>query len=210
MLGQRSEEPTSQETAGVEKIERGVQIVEASTSYDDCEISPRSIVEAMLFVGRPDGHALSAREMAAAMRDVSPREVESVVQSLNDVYRRDAAPYTIVGEATGYRLTLRDEFVRVRDKFQRRVREARLAPAALEVLSIVAYHQPIARETIDDMRGASSGGVLRSLVRRELVRVERPADRSKEPSYFTTPRFLKLFGLGSLDELPRHSETKLA
>jgi segregation and condensation protein B len=173
---------------------------------DPCEISPRTIVEAMLFVGQPDGDVFTSREMAAAMRGVSPAEIETVVVELNAAYERDAAPYEITGSAAGYRLVLRNELHRMRDKLHGRVREAKLTPAAIEVLSIVAYNQPTTVESINTLRNTPSGTVLSSLVRRKLVRIDRGEDRSQLPQYSTTDRFLRLFNLENIAALPRNEE----
>ena len=148
----------------------------------------------------------SAREMAAAMRGVSPAEIDAAVAELNAAYQRDAAPYEIVGSAAGYRLQLRSELHRMRDKLHGRTREAKLTPAAVEVLSVVAYNQPTTVEAINELRGTPSGPALQSLVRRKLVRVDRPADRGEPPQYSTTDRFLRLFGLESVAALPRNEE----
>ena len=173
---------------------------------DPCEISPRTVIEAMLFVGRPDDRPLTAREMAAAMRGVSPAEIEAAVGELNRVYEFDAAPYEIIGSAEGYRLALRADLRRLRDKLAGRTREAKLTPAAVEVLSIVAYSQPTTAEAINELRAAPSGSVLASLVRRKLVRIDRPAERGQTPQYSTTERFLRLFGLENVAALPRNEE----
>jgi segregation and condensation protein B len=160
----------------------------------------------MLFVGRPDDRPLSSREMAAAMRGCSPAEIDAAVDELNRIYERDAAPYEIVGSPNGYRLVLREEFGRMRSKLDGRVRESRLSPTALEVLSIVAYKQPTTADQITQLRGAPSGAALAALVRWQLVRLERPAERSEAPRYSTTDRFLRLFGLENLAALPRSEE----
>jgi segregation and condensation protein B len=195
---------------GARSTEQGVSSAPSpqppAPTADPCEISPRSIVEAMLFVGRPDGQAFSAREMAAAMRGVSPAEIEAAVAELNRDYQRDAAPYEISGTSQGYRLGLRDDFRRMRDKFHGRIREAKLSSAALEVLSIVAYRQPTTAETIGELRGAPSGTALNWLVRRKLVQVEPQAERGQPARYATTDRFLRLFGLETVAALPRNEE----
>jgi segregation and condensation protein B len=171
-----------------------------------CEINPSSVVEAILFVGRPDNGAYSSRELAAAMRGVSPTEIEEAVSELNTSYDADGAPYVIEVSKAGYRLELRNEFGRLRDKFYGNVREAKLSPAALEVLSIVAYNQPITAEQLNAIRTAANGGALSTLVRRGLVRVDRPGESDATPQYSTTERFLKLFGLEAIDALPRSEE----
>ena len=76
----------------------------------------------------------------------------------------------------------------------------------MDVLAIIAYHQPIAAEQIDRLRGKPSGHILSQLVRRDLLRIDRPADKKAKPTYATTERFLDLFGLENLQELPRSQE----
>jgi segregation and condensation protein B len=178
----------------------------ASHSGQTCEISPKSVVEATLFVGRPDNRPFTSRELAAAMRGVSPVEIDTVVHELNALYDKDEAPYWIETGNSGYRLVLRKEFERMRDKFHGRVREAKLSPAALEVLSIIAYNQPISAERINEIRSAPNGAALSTLVRRRLVRLERFEHEGEKPCYSTTDRFLKQFGLDTLEALPRSEE----
>jgi segregation and condensation protein B len=160
----------------------------------------------MLFVGRPDGGAFSARELAAAMRGCSPGEIDEAVAELNDTYRADGAPYEIVCSASGYRLELREEYGRMRDKFYGRVREAKLSRAALEVLSVVAYKQPVSGEDVNRLRGSASGAALATLVRLRLVRQDRQAEGDGPAHYWTTDRFLRLFGLENLAALPQSEE----
>jgi segregation and condensation protein B len=160
----------------------------------------------MLFVGRPDNGPLSSRELAAAMRGVGPGEIDAAVVELNSTYDADEAPYWIEQNNGGYRLVLRDEFQRIRDKFYGRVKEARLSPAVLEVLSVLAYNQPATADHVSELRGAPSAAALSTLVRRQLVKLERAAEGGKSPQYSTTERFLKLFGIDSLEALPRAEE----
>ncbi|HEY3394238.1 MAG TPA: SMC-Scp complex subunit ScpB [Lacipirellulaceae bacterium] len=189
--------------------------IEASRTFGapangPCEINPRSVVEALLFVGRPDNDYTSAREMASVMRGVSPKEIDSAVAELNAIYDADATPYTIERSSSGYRLALRPEFDRMRDKFYGRVREAKLSPAAIEVLSIIAYKQPLTADGISQLRRAPSGAVLSTLVRRRLVRLEHAQDAGQAARYWTTDRFLRLFGLENLAALPRSEELEKA
>ena len=139
------------------------------------------------------------------MRGVSPGEVDAAVQELNSSYDADETPYHIEGTSAGYRLVLHDAFARMRDKFYGRTREAKLSPAAIEALSIIAYNQPVTAPEISELRGAANGAALATLVRRRLVRLDRP-NAGAPPQYVTTERFLKLFGLESLDALPRSEE----
>ncbi len=167
------------------------------------EVTPLGIIEAMLFVGSADNTSLSAEEAASAMRDVDASEIHDLVSELNRRYASNRSPYHIVSQGAGYRLKLRDEFSRLRDRFYGRVRRARLSQAAIDVLAIVAYNQPVSRETVDQCRGVPSSAILFQLVRRRLLHVEHDDGRPRQRTYRTTPRFLDLLGLGSLDDLPQ-------
>jgi segregation and condensation protein B len=174
-----------------------------------CALSPRTILEAMLFVGTPDNQPLAAEFIAGMMRGVRPAEIDDLVAELNRQYREEARPYSVISVGAGYRLALRDEFTFVREKLYGRPRAARLSPAAVEVLAIVAYNEPVTAEQVTRMRGTTSGPVLAQLVRRALLRIDRSAaQRPSSAHYFTTPRFLKLFGLTSLQDLPRSGEVE--
>ena len=128
------------------------------------------------------------------------------MDELNRRYAAQGAPYHVVGEGDGYRLTLGDEFHSLRNRFYGRIREARLSQAAIDVLALVAYQQPITGEKIGRLRGKPSNHVLTHLVRRGLLRIERPDPKRRTPHYHTTERFLRLFNLQSLDDLPRSED----
>jgi segregation and condensation protein B len=98
------------------------------------------------------------------------------------------------------------EFAPLHDKLLGRVREAKLSQAAIDILAVVAYQQPVTRAEIDKLRGKPAGAMLGQLVRRDLLRIERPDTKPREPKYYTTDRFLALFGLNTLDDLPRSQE----
>lgn len=172
----------------------------------DVEVSPASILEAMLFVGSPDNRPLESKQIAALIRGVEPAEVDELVHGLNARYAQDNCPYAIVREGSGYRMVLREEFHRLRDKFYGRRRQVQLSQAAIEVLAVVAYNQPITAEELQTRRGTGSGAILSQLVRRGLLRFERAEKKPRPARYFTTDRFLQLFNLRSLDELPRSQD----
>ncbi len=166
--------------------------------------SARSIIEALLFVG---GEPLTATRACAIVRGLKPEQFTQAIDGLNHDYRRQARPYTIVPQGQGFVLALRPRFRSVAEKLLGSVREARLSTAAIDVLALVAYRQPASRAEVESLRGAESGGLLRQLVRRGLIQIVYRGDAEhKEVSYGTTPRFLELFGLQSLDDLPRTQE----
>jgi segregation and condensation protein B len=175
----------------------------AEEAESTCPISPRTLVEAMLFVGHPNNEPMTAGQLASLMRGVRPEEVEEIIGELNQAYHDEEAPYTIKAEGAGFRMTLVEELGSLRDKFYGRVREARLSQAAIDVLAVVAYNQPISRAELDGLRDKDNGPILSQLVRRRLLKIERRDDAPGVKYYRTTDRFLKLFGLASLDDLPR-------
>ena len=170
------------------------------------EVTPLSILESMLFVGNPENEPLKSKQVAALLRGVSPREIDELVKQLNERYADRGCPYQVDSVGGGYLMRLRPEFSQFRDKFYGRIREARLSQQAIDVLAIVAYRPGATRVEIDDLRGRNSGSILSQLVRRRLLRVERTGEKPRKPSYFPTDRFLGLFGLENLDELPQSQE----
>jgi segregation and condensation protein B len=167
------------------------------------QISPRTILEAMLFVGNRSNEPLTAAGAAGLMRGVEPGEIAALIDELNDRYAANRCPYRIVNEGPGYRIRLGSAFAPLRNKFYGRIREARLSQAAIDVLAIIAYQQPLSAEDVSRLRGKPSGHLLSQLVRRQLLRAERPQVGPRKLRYLTTDRFLQLFGLDSLDDLPR-------
>jgi segregation and condensation protein B len=169
-------------------------------------VTPKSILEAILFVGHPISEPLTSERIAALMRGVQPREIDDLVDELNAEYAAERRPYSVVSVDAGYRLSVRPEFGSLRDAFYGRIREARLSQSAIDVLAIVAYQQPVGMDVIDRLRGKPSGAILSLLVRRDLLWLEGSADRKSKPAYRTTERFLDLFDLDRLADLPRSQE----
>jgi segregation and condensation protein B len=169
------------------------------------EVTPQSILEAILFVGHPTGEPLTSERIAALMRGVRPAEIDDLVQDLNAGYTAAGAAYAIFSIGAGYKMGPRPEFAGLRDAFYGRIREARLSQAAIDVLAIVGYHQPVAAEEIDRLRGKPSAAILGQLVRRDLlqIQIQRLPGGKGTAKYSTTGRFLALFGLDDTTQLPR-------
>lgn len=175
--------------------------IELESADDAPRVTPRQIVEALLFVG---GRAMTSRQLADVLGgSTSADRVDDVISDLNAEYVRQQRPYEIHLGAGGYRLELRSEFDKVRARvFGIGPRDVKLAQHALEVLALVAYQQPLTREAIESSGIQGVAGLLRQLLRRELVILQRGDDGTPDV-YHTTDRFLKLFGLTTLTDLPR-------
>jgi segregation and condensation protein B len=187
-------------------VEEEADLNSRSTADQACEVNPRRILEAMLFVGLPGNTPLTSQQVASLMRGVRAAEIDELVRDLNTEYTRSGRPYSIVSQGAGYRMTLRDEFQPVREKFLGRARQAKLSQGAIEVLAIVAYNGPVSAEEVSRLRSTPSGSVLTQLVRRQLLRLDRDAANPRVGKYSTTDRFLRLFGVESLADLPRTTD----
>jgi segregation and condensation protein B len=174
-----------------------------SQSNQKFEVTPHRILEAMLFVGSAEGEPLESKRVASLMRGVRPDEIEDFVSDLNEEYARDGTPYRIIAEGSGFRMAYVESFNSVRNRFYGEVKDAELPQPVVDVLSLVAYRQPITREEVERLRGKKSAGLLSTLVRRNLLQIERTNTKPRQAFYRTTDRFLVLFNLNSLDDLPR-------
>ncbi|NND99686.1 MAG: SMC-Scp complex subunit ScpB [Pirellulaceae bacterium] len=196
------EQETVDDTGGGDQDE-SQQEVDAA---EDDVATPETIIEAALFVGHPENRSFSEQRLASLMRDVTPDEVIELIDQLNASYRATEQALRIVKDEQGYRMTIAPAVEAVRRSFLGKVREARLSQAAIEVLALVAYQPGITSQIVQDQRGRESGSLLSQLVRRQLLemRREKPPEGGRSvPHYYPTERFLTLFGLESLDDLPQ-------
>jgi len=161
------------------------------------------IIEALLFAG---GQPIDAATAAQVIRDLSPADFRAAIDELSRTYRRQNRPYAVQATPQGYILALRPRYRSIRDRLDGAPREAKLTRAAIDVLALVAFRQPIVRSEIDSQRGHDSAAIIRQLIRLGLIVAEPPAEGQPEPAYSTTPRFLDLFDLKSLDDLPKTQE----
>jgi segregation and condensation protein B len=170
------------------------------------EPDPSRVVEALLLGA---GEPLSIARLRSLTGIDDAAEVRALLEGLRMEYREGRRAFTIEEVGGGFRILTLPEYAPWLEKLRRREAEARLSPAALETLAIVAYRQPVLRAEIEKIRGVDVGGVLGTLVDRGLVKV---AGRAEEPGspflYGTTRRFLTVFGLKSLSELPKLRELR--
>jgi len=166
-----------------------------------------TIIEAMLFVGNRENQPLGTDQIIEKLRNVSAEDVDQTVVRLNEHYQERSCPYMIVSEYGGYRMVLRSEFEPVRAHFYGKVREPRLSQQAIDTLAVVAYRQPITAEEIQSIRQQPCSSVLNQLVRRNLLKISREVqDKKSVVHYHTTPRFLELLQIKSLDDIPKADE----
>ncbi len=132
----------------------------------------------------------------------NPSQVRSLVKELNGEYEQQRRAFEIWEVAGGYQLRSLPEFAPYLKQLKK-IRSLRLSQAALETLSIIAYRQPLTRAEIEHVRGVDAGAMLRSLLERHLIRIAGHREVPGRPIvYATSRRFLEVFGLAKLGDLP--------
>jgi segregation and condensation protein B len=204
---ERAESPYSNQAtpvvAGPQEIEFE-PLREAVQIQDDCPVTPKTILEAILFVGHPESKPLSAERIAGFMRGVRPAEIEQYVEDLNAEYQHNHHAMEIVVVAEGYQLKLVADLHTLRERMYGRIKETRLNQDAIDCLALVAYQPGITREEIDRQWNRSSGAVLAMLIRRNLLELRKLGSGKKSVlQYYPTERLMNLIGVASLAELPQ-------
>ncbi len=157
-------------------------------------------LEAVLFVA---DEPLALRRLAQLATLVDVTEAKLLIDQLNVAYQATSSAFQVERVATGYRLLTRRPFAVWLDKLHQRQTTLRLTPPMLETLAIVAYLQPLTRADLEAVRGVQSAEMLKQLMDRELVRIAGEDDSLGRPFlYETTRKFLELYGLQTLDDLP--------
>lgn len=181
------------------------------TQHVASEINLASIIEAILFTGGP---ALSSAQIKEHIDGFDEDRVIEAVAQLNQHYYHQGRPYEIRRVVSGYQMILRPQFSSIIRRLHGRSREVRLSVAAIEVLSLVAYRQPITLQTIDSIRGVDSASIVRQLRRRNLIEASQPVEGEPHtpgaPGLRTTKRFLELFRITNLEDLPRVQDLEKA
>jgi len=162
-------------------------------------VTSRQVLEALLFVG---GKTLPSRQLADVLSgSTSSEDVLRWIDELNALYDLECRPYRIELVEGGYRMQLRSEFEKVRHRvYGFGPREVKLSQEVLEILSFIAYSQPVSEAELDGLGREGTSAVVRQLLRRELIQLKR-GDQT-EVLYETAPRFLEVFGLRSMHDLP--------
>lgn len=158
-------------------------------------------VEAVLFLSR-DG--ISSRKLARLAGLADATEARTLIRELNDSYDRQGCAFRVEDVAGGYVVFTRSQFATWLNKLGHTAVQRKLSQTAMETLSIVAYRQPVLRAEIEAIRGVSCSELLKQLMELDLVRISgRSEDLGRPYLYGTTRRFLQMFGLRSVDRLPR-------
>ncbi len=166
------------------------------------------LIEAALFsAARP----LTAEELQTLDTEATLADVRQALDQLREVYDFNQHGVELVELGGGYQVLTRPALAAAIERAQFSVRQPRLTAAAMETLAVIAYRQPVGRADIEEIRGVSAGGVLRTLQERGLIEVTGRSEGMGRPLlYGTTSLFLETLGLRDLAELPRTDELRVS
>lgn len=164
-------------------------------------------LEAMLFA---NGEPVEVGRLAEAMR-LEPEQVEAMLRSLQADYdARESGLMLLQFDGGRWQMATRPYYGEVVKRVLDTRHNAPLSPAALEVLAVIAYNQPVSRSFIEQVRGVDSSSTVSKLLERGLIEEAGRLDLPGKPVAFrVTDTFLRVFGLGSLADLPPlHEESE--
>lgn len=165
-----------------------------------------ALVEAALLAA---DEPLTVKRLAAACGQADGSEARRIIKKLQALYDRDGTAFQVQELAGGFQLLTRPEFHPWLARLRRTGNDLRLSGAMRETLAIIAYRQPIMRADVEKVRGVHTGEVLGQLMEKGLVRVAgRDASLGRPMLYGTTKKFLQVFGLRSLKDLPHVEQLK--
>ena len=194
---------------GDEKPESDDAVTEAQPQPADIEpgFEPtvESVVEAVLFASDESLSAARLSEIAGT----NVRQLRKHIDELNEKYKLNNNAFRIEQIAGGFQMLTLSAYSHWLKKLIRTREEGSLSQAALETLAIIAYKQPIIRADVEAIRGVAAGEMIRNLMYKGLVKIVGRAEVLGRPMlYGTTKKFLEIFGLNSLKDLPKAEELK--
>jgi segregation and condensation protein B len=167
--------------------------------------SLKLIIEAFLFAS---DKPLSASEIRAWLPDETASNITQTLKDLQAEYDSLERSFILKEVAQGFQLRTRTEYAPYVLKMLR-ASPTRLSRAALETLAIIAYKQPILRQEIERLRGVDVGGILKTLLEKDLIRIMGRKNLPGRPLiYGTTKKFLAVFDLKDLESLPKLKEIR--
>jgi segregation and condensation protein B len=167
--------------------------------------SLKLIIESLLFIS---DEPLTVRALHSYLPDSKPADIKSALKVLKYEYEAMGRSFGLKEVADGYQLRSHTDYAPyILRMFQ--TSPSRLSKAAMETLAIIAYKQPILRHEIEKLRGVDSGGILKTLLEKELIKIMGRKELPGRPLiYGTTKKFLEVFDLKDLSSLPKLKEIK--
>ncbi len=195
------EAPNADDTVATEAEGEAPEVAADDGSEEAAQVDPMRVVEAVLMAADAP---ITAQKIAGIMGTCTGRDVKKHIEALNEQYDEWDVSFRIEQLAGGYQILTQPLYNTWLKKLLRVRAETKLTGAAMETLAIVAYKQPCTRADVEAVRGVAVGDGLNRLREMNMVKiVGRAEDLGRPILYGTTRRFLEVFGLGSLDDLPQ-------
>jgi segregation and condensation protein B len=181
---------------------------EPKTTDDEIPVLPpaeiKAVLEAVIFASP---HPVTPRELGQVLGGVPKEAWRDALSELQADYARDGRGLQLIEVAAGYQITTRPEYNDWIRELVDPQKPTRLSIQALETLAVIAYKQPATLPEIIELRGVKSGGVIKTLLEKRLIKIVGRKEVVGRPIlYGTTKEFLLHFGLKDLGELPRIEE----
>jgi segregation and condensation protein B len=178
-----------------------------ASSAPSHQITTESVIEAILFAS---DEPLSAERLSViAEFNGTAMQIRKCIETLNEQYCQSGRAFRIEEIAGGFQMMTLPDYNNWLKKLLRHRGETKLSPAALETLAVIAYKQPVIRADVEAIRGVACGEMIRSLIYKGLVKIVGKAEILGRPLlYGTTKKFLEVFGLKDLKDLPKAEELK--
>ncbi len=159
----------------------------------------KSAIEAILFAS---GSSVDPSRIATAL-EITNKEAKEYLDSLKDEYENAQRGITIIKLKDSYQMVSVKEFAPEIRKVMDLRRNTPLSQAALEVLAVIAYNQPVTKSFVEQIRGVDCSGVIGSLTAKDLIEEKGRLELPGRPLiYGTTENFLRCFNISSIEELP--------
>jgi len=159
----------------------------------------KSLIEALLFIS---WEPLTISDLKK-LTDLIESDLSGILNSLADEYRKRNGGIQIVEIASGYQMVSNPAYSEWIKRLKTSTESSRLSIPALETLSVIAYKQPVIKADIEEIRGVSSDGTIKTLLERRLIKIMGRKEVPGKPFlYGTTKEFLHYFGIKDLSELP--------
>ncbi len=161
-------------------------------------------IETIIFMNDKPVNLLKIKNLIDT--DLPLRVVHEAIARLQAEYEAKHHGIRLMEVAQGYQFRTKATYSKIVQSMYK-VQSLQLSPTALEVMAMIAYKQPISKTQVESIRGVDSSHVIRALMDRRLVRIVGRSDEVGKPSlYGTTPEFLEVFNLNTIDDLPTETE----
>jgi len=159
----------------------------------------KAIIECLIFTSEIP---ITVDKIRNVVEDISKKEIKELIEELMEEYQNQDRGIFIREVAHGYQFCTKSEYSLWVQKF-RKTKPYHLSQAVLETLAIITYKQPVTKAEVEAIRGVDCSGVVKSLMDKKLVTILGKKDVIGKPFlYGTTPKFLEVFGLDKLANLP--------